>query len=81
MDRALSRWARTDRRYRRLTKRVLAAQDTMRAAISKRAWRLYLALEEAVNARDYEFVTAAIRLALLRGRRAALRPRLTARAR
>jgi hypothetical protein len=61
---ALSRALLRDRTYRRLTRRVLAAQDALKRTISKRAWALYLLVEERTNDRHFHDVTVAIRLAL-----------------
>jgi hypothetical protein len=49
---------------RRLTKRILKAQRALRAVVSERAWRRYMKLEEAVNDRNYEYVTTAIHVAM-----------------
>ena len=70
VEAALSRWARTDRRYRRLTRAVLAAQGVLRRATTRKVWDLFLAVEEQANALHYELVSVAIQLALRRGRRA-----------
>ncbi len=41
----------SSKKSRTLTRRVLRAQRRLRRAVGDRAWQLYLALEEAVNAR------------------------------
>jgi hypothetical protein len=42
---------------------ALKARDALRSVVTEQAWRRYLKLEEAVNDRDHEYVTAAIRVA------------------
>ncbi len=63
---ALEKWLRRNRRARVLTKAVIAAQATLRGAVDDEAWRIYLALEERVNARHTAIVSAAVRLAARR---------------
>jgi hypothetical protein len=71
VDRALERFARTDATYRTTLRAVLMAQKALQRVVTIRAWNLYLALDEAVNAHHGELINAAIRLALLRGKRSA----------
>lgn len=69
VDRALERFARSAKTIRRLSKRVLRAQEALRQLVSKRAWLAYLAVEERVGAQQLEVLDAAIRIALSRRRR------------
>jgi len=48
---AIDRVIGSSRKSRTLTRRVLRAQRRLRRAVGDRAWQLYLALEETVNAR------------------------------
>lgn len=75
IDGALDRYARKTT-MRRLTKQVLATQRELQRVTSYRAWRAYLAVEAAVNARDFELIDAAIRIALrLRKKHSRTKPR------
>ena len=66
VDRALDRFHLSDPEMRRLTRKVLRAQLELRASVSKKTWRIYLALEEFVNARDIRLIETAIRLGVRR---------------
>ena len=59
---AVERWVERDRRCRSLHRAVRAAEKDLRSAVPKEAWVLYLALEEQMNARHIEIVSAAIRI-------------------
>jgi hypothetical protein len=48
---AIDRVIGSSKKSRTLTRRVLRAQRRLRRAVGDRAWQLYMALEEAVNAR------------------------------
>jgi len=65
----LGRFARKSAVIRRLTKNVLKTQRALQRIVSERAWRAYLAVEEAANARDDKIVSAAIRIAFRHGAR------------
>jgi hypothetical protein len=69
VDRALDRFILTDAGARKLKRNVLRAQRALREAVSKKVWQLYLALEEAVNARDLNIIEQAIKLGLKQGRK------------
>lgn len=60
---ALDAWIEHDDDYRALADAVQDAQAELRRAVTDDAWALYLVLEERVNARHWEIVTAAIELA------------------
>ncbi len=49
---AIDRVIGSSRKSRKLSKRVLRAQRRLHRAVGGRAWQLYLALEETVNARS-----------------------------
>jgi len=70
VERALTRRLR-GRRFREMSAEIRAAQDGLRKAVSRRAWRAYLDLEIA-GARQDAMIRAAVRLALRRGRHALL---------
>jgi hypothetical protein len=59
----LERWLLRDRRARRLTNAVRAAQRKLRRAIGDDAWRLYLAIEARTNTRHDAIINQVIRLA------------------
>jgi hypothetical protein len=65
---ALDRWVVRNRKCRALHRAVRDAEGDLRKAMSTEAWKLYLLLEEHINARHVEIVTAAIRIT--RGARA-----------
>ena len=60
--------------YRRLSKRVRRAQDALQRTVNRKAWLLYLRLEEVVNDR-VAFETRLIARWALRQARAAVRMR------
>ncbi|HEY1957292.1 MAG TPA: hypothetical protein VGH28_16850 [Polyangiaceae bacterium] len=63
---ALERWTRRDKKCRDLSRRVREAQRELRALVGDDGWKLYLALEERMNARHCEVILAALHLALAR---------------
>jgi hypothetical protein len=71
IDKALSRRLQ-GRRFREMSREITAAQEKLRKAVSRRAWRAYLDLEQLVGARQDAMLGTAIRLALRRGRQALL---------
>ncbi len=54
----LERWLRGDATCRRLTRNIRSAQAALRRELGDDAWRLYLTLEEAINARHLHVVDA-----------------------
>jgi hypothetical protein len=59
----LDRWVERDRKCRALHRNVRKAEQALRKELTKDAWKLYLLLEEQINARHIEIVGAAIRFA------------------
>jgi len=68
VERALTRFARKPS-MQKLTRRVIRTQNALQKLVTRKAWTVYLKLEEAVNERDFEMVNAAIRLALRQRKR------------
>jgi hypothetical protein len=66
---AIDRVIGSSKKSRTLTRRVLRAQRRLRRAVGDRAWQLYMALEEAVNARALLQDDLLIRWAFREGRR------------
>jgi hypothetical protein len=71
VERALNQRLR-GRRFRQMSEDVKDAQNKLRKAVSGRAWRAYLDLEQIVGARQDAMLRTAIRLALRHGRHALL---------
>jgi hypothetical protein len=67
VERALNRFHLSDPEMRRLTRKVIRAQRELRRMVSKKTWRIYLALEEVVNARDLRLIEVAIKLGIDHG--------------
>ena len=65
----LERWMRRDPKCRELTRAVRAAQRELRESVGDEGWRLYLMLEEHMNARHIVVVAAAMRIASKKKRR------------
>lgn len=63
---ALERWIRRDKKYRELTRAVREAQGELRRCLGDDGWKLYLALEERMNARHVEAILAALRIAMVK---------------
>ena len=66
--RRLERWQQRDVTYKALTSAVRRAQASLRRVATDDAWQMYLVVEEQVNARHHEIISAAIRLASARPR-------------
>jgi hypothetical protein len=66
---AIDRVIGSSKKNRKLSKKVRRAQRRLRRAVDDRAWQLYMALEEAVNARALLQDDLLIRWAFREGRR------------
>jgi hypothetical protein len=53
---------------RRQNRPVLRAQATLRTALTKEQWMLFLAVEQAITARDDDQILAVVRWAFQQGR-------------
>ena len=69
LEQALSRLERRDPQLRRMSRRALAAQHALRSAVSRKAWDLYLRLEDLAGHHHDALLLLAIRVAFGAGRR------------